>query len=71
MLVNRLGDRSKKLGSKVVKYIDALLLKHPNWKELVAREVRVDTLPVRSSVQMLVLLHQSMRSSSFAPELST
>lgn len=40
MLINRLGDQSKRLGSKVVMYLDILLQKHPHWKEVIAREVK-------------------------------
>lgn len=62
MLVNRLGDRSKRLGSKVVMYLDVLLQKHPHWKEVIAREVSF-------SMDSLYGLHPSL-SSTLSPQLS-
>ncbi|GMH33497.1 hypothetical protein BSKO_01331 [Bryopsis sp. KO-2023] len=53
MVVNRLGDRLKKISSKVVLYISLLLQKHPNWKEVITREVERFTLMPNNSMRVV------------------
>lgn len=55
ILMHKLGDKSKKLGSKVAFLISKLMVKHPRMKRIVLREASRE-IPSRPSLMIALCL---------------